>query len=351
MEKLLRMRLDLFGEGEGGAAAAGGAAGASGAAGDAGGTASGAGAPGGEGAGTGADSMGVSGIPTRQEGSRQKIFPAVPRQEIRRAERARPAPAARAQETAQQDQQPQQQEESFDSLIRGKYKKEYGAAVQAAIQERFKNQRNSEDALRRANETLASVAPFFGIEADAEGNIDLDKLTSAIQNDDRLYEEEALQKGIPVSTLKHMKQLEAKERQQEAEKRRSLADEQLRRHFEGLKAQAEELKQSYPDFDLMAEIQANPVFARMTSPGGGLSVRQAYMACHGEELMRQAAQQTEAATKRNMSRAIQSGSVRPQENGMTQSGGGPMHTDPHYMSRAERDEIRRRVRAGERIVP
>ncbi|MBQ9196897.1 MAG: hypothetical protein IJ157_06595 [Clostridia bacterium] len=336
MRKMLRMRLDLFGEETASAAPETGAAG----------TAS-------EPAGEGAASQGVSALPTR-EGRRQNIFPAVPKQEIRRVQDkpARPLPTAMAPQQAQQDPQPQEKpEETFEELIHGRFKKEYGQAVQAAIQERFKNHADSEEALRKANAALASVAPFFGVQIGEDGTIDMEKLTQAIQNDDRLYEEEALQKGIPVSTLKQLKQLEARQRQQEAAERRSLADEKLRQHFEGLKAQAEELKKIYPDFDLMAEIQGSREFARMTGPGGGLTVQQAYMALHGEELMQRQAQQTEERTKSTMSRAIQSGSVRPQENGMAQSGGGQMKRDPHYLSREERKDIRRRVQAGERVIP
>lgn len=341
----LDMNLQLFAEGEGAEAPSAGTQ----ATGSAQGVTDGSGQ-------TGAPAEGVSANPTR-EGRRQPIFPAVPRTDVRRVQpkAARPLPTATAPQQAQNEPQAQQaqetQEETFDSLIRGKYKKEYGQAVQAAVQERLKNRADNEEALRKANAVLASVAPFFGVEVGQDGMADIEKLSQAIQDDDRLYEEEALQKGIPVSTLKHIKQIEARERERQAEERRSLADEQLHRHYDGLQQQAEELKKKYPDFDLMTECQTNPTFFRMTAPGGGLTVEQAYMACHGEELLKRQAQQTEEKTKSNMSRAIQSGSIRPQENGMAQSGGGPMHRDPHTYTREERMEMRRRVNAGERVIP
>ena len=110
------------------------------------------------------------------------------------------------------------------------------------------------------------------------------------------------------------------------------------------------LKQEFPDFDLMAEVQSNPAFARMTGPDGGLTVRQAYMALHGDELMNRRSQAIEERTKQNMSRAIQAGAMRPQENGMTGTGGGLQNIDPAHMTREQRLEIRRRVKAGDRIA-
>ena len=338
----LDMNLQLFAEGEGAEAPSAGTQ----AAGSAQGVTDGSGQ-------TGAPAEGVSANPTR-EGRRQPIFPAVPLTDVRRVQpkAARPLPTATAPQQAQNEPQAQEKpEETFDSLIKGKYKEEYGRAVQAAIQERFRNQADVSAQLKQANEILASVAPLCGVELNADGTVDVEKLAEAIRNDDRLYEDEAMQKGIPVSTLKQLKQMEARERQMEARERESLADERLRRHFEGLRQQAEELKKKYPGFDLMAEIQTNPAFTRMTGPDGGLTVEQAYMACHGEELLKRQAQQTEEKTKSNMSRAIQSGSIRPQENGMAQSGGGPMHRDPHTYTREERMEMRRRVNAGERVIP
>lgn len=328
----LWMRLDLFGEEEAAPAAEAGEA-----------------APA---AGTeGAESAGVSANPTREG---RRIFPAVEKTEVRRARpqrEARQTPAAMREPQAQAAQAAEEPKEpTFEELIRGKYKAEYGQAVQAAIQQRFRNQQDSSEQLQRTMKVLGSIAPLYGVQVDDEGGFDLDKLSDAIENDDRLYEEEALAKGVPVSTMKQLKQLEAKEREHEAERRQSLEQERLRQHVEGLRQQEAEMKRDFPDFDLMREVQGNPAFARMTAPGGGLTVRQAYMAVHGDELMQRQAQAVQRQAVKDMSRAIQAGSVRPQENGMAQSGGGQQRIDPRHMTRAEREEIRRRVRSGERVI-
>lgn len=335
MEKLA-MRLDLFGESET-AGATGASAGETAAASEA--TA----APATE---------GVSANPTR-EGRRPNIFPRVERANVQRAqpkrETVRQFPAAQAAAAPQQPQQQAAAAETWED-VKKRYKAEYGEDVRAAINERFKNQQDQSEQLSHAMQVLGSIAPFYGISADDAGNIDLDKLTKAIEDDDRFYEKAALEKGIPVETEKHIRQLEMQQKQREAEARISLERERLRAHLGNLRAQEAEMKQEFPDFDLMAEIQGNPAFARMTGPDGGLTVRQAYMALHGDELMQRQTQATEEKTKQNMSRAIQAGAMRPQENGMAANGGGLPKLDPASMSREQRRELRRRAEAGEKIA-
>lgn len=331
--KKLEMRLDLFGEGEGVSAGGGEAA-----------------TPAQQTATPAPE--GVTAQPQR-EGRRSNIFPMVPKVDAQRArpERstARQFPAATA---AQQPPQPQAQQAPAETWedVKKRYKAEYGADVKAAVDDRFRNQADLSGRLNSAMQVLASIAPFYGINPDEAGNIDLEKLTKAVQDDNHFYEQSALDKGIPVETEKHIRQLEMQEKQRQMEARRSLEQERLRAHLGNLRQQEAELKQEFPDFDLMTEVQNNPAFARMTAPDGGLTVRQAYMAIHGDELMHRQAQATEERTKQNMSRAIQAGAMRPQENGMTGTGGGIQSIDPLHMTREQRMEIRRRVQAGEKIA-
>lgn len=330
--KKLEMRLDLFGEGDEGMTASGG------------GTA----AP----AETTAPAEGVSAQPQR-EGRRPNIFPAVPKADVQRVrpERstARQIPTAPAAGQPQQPQAEQAPAETWED-VKKRFKTEYGADVKAAVDDRFRNQADLSGRLNSAMQVLSSIAPFYGINADDAGNIDLEKLSKAIQDDDRFYEQSALEKGIPVETEKHIRQLEMQEKQRQMEARRSLEQERLRSHLANLRQQEAELKQEFPDFDLMTEVQSNAAFARMTGPDGGLTVRQAYMALHGDELMQRQSQAIEERTKQNMSRAIQAGAMRPQENGMTGNGGGLQGLDPAHMTREQRMEIRRRAIAGDRIA-
>lgn len=340
MIKLLKLDLQLFADGEsaGGAAAASAPAEAGGASAEA------------QSAGNEAQ-LGVNALPQR-DGRRQNIFPRVPKVDVQpvapRVDNVKQFPAA--QQAQQQTQTQAQPEKRPWDEVKKLYKDEYHADFQAALKDRFKNQEDQSNRLNSAMQTLAAIAPFYGIDAADPGSIDLEKLGNAIQNDRRWYEQSALEKGIPVETEMHIRQLEQQQKRQEAENRRSLEQEQIRQHLEGLRQQEIQMRQEFPNFDLMEEIQSNPAFARMTAPGGGYTVRQAYVACHYDELMQRQTRATEENTKQTMSRAIQAGSVRPAENGTNATGGGVPQRDFSRMSREEWAELRARARRGEKIA-
>lgn len=338
MKNKLEMRLDLFGETETAPAAAE--------------TAPAPEATASVQSGAESQTAGVNAFPAR-EGRRQNIFPAVPKIDIRRPKAKpkmpRPVPTVTQQQPEGQAAPAEQPTESFDDLIKGRFAKEYGEHVRAAVQERFKGQEAQAKRFEKAMSTLVSVAPMFGIEAADAENLDLDKLAQAISDDDRMYEKEALEKGVPTSTLKHIKQLEAREKQRQLDERRSLEQERLVSHITGLRKQEEELKAEFPDFDLNTEAQ-NPAFVRMTGIDGGLTLRQAYMAIHGDELLKRGQSQAVKETKRAVSQAIQAGAMRPAENGLVQMNGGAPRRDPRTYTREERAEIRRRVMAGEKVI-
>ena len=335
--KLLKLDLQLFAgeESAGGAAAAGGTGSAD----------AGSAQPIAQDAGGQAE--GVNALPQR-EGSRQRIFPRVPKVETHPVQPA--AKPARPIPTAQTQQQPAQAAPEMTwADAKKRFANEYGADVRAAVNERFKNREDESNRLNDALDTLASIAPFYGVNADDPARMDLAKLKDSIRNDKRWYEKAALENGVPVETEMRVQQLEMEKKRREMETRRSLEKEMLNRHIAGLREQEAELKKEFPDFDLSTEVQ-NRAFARMTAPGGGMSLRQAYFALHGDELMQRQSKSTEEKTKQTMSRAIQAGSVRPAENGMTGDGGGIPNKDYSRMTREEWAEIRNRARRGEKIA-
>ena len=123
-----------------------------------------------------------------------------------------------------------------------------------------------------------------------------------------------------------------------------------RQHFEGLTRQAEELKRTFPGFDLQRELK-NPAFARMTSPAVGVSLEDAYFAVHRAELQAAAMQVTAQKTAQKISNAIVSGSHRPSENGTSGQGPSVATFDYRAMSQAQRKALKDRIRAGEKIYP
>jgi len=229
--------------------------------------------------------------------------------------------------------------ETFEELIKGRYKDEYQQHMQAAISRRFKNQRDREKQFSTIAQTLGQK---YGVDPkDYEG------IAKRLTDDDSLYADEANRLGLPVSTVKRMKQLEAENRNFQAEQQQSREEAALQEHFRRISQQAEELKQTFPAFDLMTEIRSNPRFARMTSPQIGMSVKDAFYAIHGEEIRQQTMQAAAQQAGQRLAASVQAGAGRPVENGIR--GGMPMQmgVDIAHMDRKTREDIRRRIHQGE----
>jgi hypothetical protein len=128
----------------------------------------------------------------------------------------------------------------------------------------------------------------------------------------------------------------------------ALREAALRQHFALLTRQAEELKRTFPDFDLMKEMQ-NPVFLRMTAPGTGVSVKDAFYALHGEDIQRESMQYAAAQAGRRIAASVQAGASRPIENGIRGSAPVSIGFDIRGMNKKQREEYRRRIHSGEII--
>jgi hypothetical protein len=225
--------------------------------------------------------------------------------------------------------------------VKEKYKDRFNADTTAIVQERLKNS-------KQAEATLGKLAPVFeglGKKYCKEAS-DIDGIIAAYTDDDSLYEEEAAAAGMPVSAYKQLKALEADKAQREAQEMES----HHMRHIQGLIDQGEKLKATFPSFDLRAEMQ-NPVFQRLTSPEVGIDVETAYWTIHRNELQTAAMQVAAQKTSQKLSQSIQSGITRPAENGSRNvSPALDIRDDPSKWSKNDREEVKRRVRNGERII-
>lgn len=145
-----------------------------------------------------------------------------------------------------------------------------------------------------------------------------------------------------------------KEQAEDAAQERSISepekdDTALRAHYNGLTAQAEKMRELYPGFDLEKELR-DPDFFRWTAPEGGLTVKQAYMALHGDEILAAGMQYAAERGIRKAYESVIAGRGRPREGGLSSTGGVILERDPSAMTAKERAELKRRVARGERIV-
>lgn len=90
--------------------------------------------------------------------------------------------------------------------------------------------------------------------------------------------------------------------------------EQLQNHFRKLQQQGQAMQAVIPGFDLRRELN-NPLFARLTGPGVGMSVEDAFYAVHRKAMQERSMQAAAQQASRMISNAIASGSRRPEEAG------------------------------------
>lgn len=227
----------------------------------------------------------------------------------------------------------------FDEIVKGKYKAEFDARVQKAVNSRVKNLKGAEDRLNAMSPMLQMLGQKYGVDS-----TDVDALNKAIQEDNSYYEQEALEKGVTVEQLKEFKRLE----RENAEFRRMNQETERRQSFERLVRDSEELKQIYPNFDLEVELN-NPDFRRILQVPG-MPVRTAYEVIHKDEIIPAAMQFTAQKVQQNTINNIIANGNRPIENGVSSQGAAVSKTDPSKYTSKDLAEIKARVQRGEKIV-
>lgn len=256
-------------------------------------------------------------------------------------------PQAQQAEPAQTDAAEQKEQDSvasFDDLIKGQYKQDFEARVQRIVQDRLKGSRDREAKL---NPIIEQVARRYGMDHTAD-DFSLDALSDAIAGDTSQYEQEALEKGMPVEAVAKLHKLEQMEERQRKEAEMRAQQSQIHQHLEQMVRAGEELKQIYPDFNLEAELQ-NPNFVRLTAPGVGVDVRTAYEVVHNDELRSATMQFAANKAAQRVSASVAANAKRPAENGVKGSTAAINKSDPSQFTKADRAEIRRRVMSGEKI--
>ena len=216
---------------------------------------------------------------------------------------------------------------------------EYGEKLQKLLKGRLKNSKQAQEDLNTLTPALQVMASVYGLDPE---NLDYPALASAIRSDDRLGWLQGQRLGVSGELARRLDRVEQLQRQQH----QSIRENALREHFQGMQRQAEQLRQQLPEFDL-GKAMEDPTFLRLTAPNVGLSVEDAYYALHRRQLQQQTAQQ--------ISNAIRSGAMRPEENGI--SGHAPAVTsfDYRHASREQRTALKQAIRAagarGEKLYP
>lgn len=235
---------------------------------------------------------------------------------------------------------------AFDAFLADPQNKAlYEERLKGQMDRRFKGHKEMEDKLAAAQPVLDTLMAKHGVST-------LEELQAAIDEDASYFEDAANEAGLTVEQYKRIQQLERdNERMRQAEEHRAQR-EGVQRAAQQWMQQAEMLKQRYPDFDLQREINDPVTGERFVSllRSGEIGVDVAYQVVHMDELMTGAITQAVRTTQQKTINNIRARGMRPSENG---SGGGSAGTivkkDPSKFTRADREEISRRVARGEMI--
>lgn len=161
----------------------------------------------------------------------------------------------------------------------------------------------------------------------------------------------AARHGLDPENLDHAALAEAITRQnqpQETPQQRFMA------HIRKLQHQAQDFQTVVPGFDLRQELR-NPLFARLTSPGVGLSVEDAFYAVHRKVMQEKSMEAAAQQATRMISNAIASGSHRPEESGTAAQAPSVSRFDYRNATPEQRkqlkDAIRKAAAEGRKIYP
>lgn len=288
-----------------------------------------------DGAGTGGDgtASGSTGVIGTDAASQAGVTPMAAASDGRKnPQQEGKAPAAGESKTESDD-----RSAAFEKLIQGEYKDLYDARVQKMLRGRLKETQATVERYEALTPVLEALADKYGVDIS-----DSKALKAAIDKDDAYYEAEAAEKGVTVEQLKELRKVQ---RENSTMKRR-MAEQARKAQYDAWMTQAEQAKAVYPSLDLREEIK-NPQFLSLLR--NNIDVKTAYQVIHQDEILPAAMQVAARKAEEQVTSSIIAGASRPAENGIGSQSAAASGIDVSKMSRAERQEINRRVARGEKI--
>ena len=229
----------------------------------------------------------------------------------------------------------------FLKLANGKYKDAYTAEVQKIIDNRFRNAKVNEQQLTSQQPIIELLSDRYGI---TDG--DMTKLYKAVVDNDPTVEARAEDNGMTVEQQKRVDEMERELAQLRKIEQDRVRNEQAQQTTNKWIAEAEAMKQAYPNFDLRTEVQNQEFLALLRA---NIPMQHAYEVLHRDEINNNIRAQAAAASEKRVVDNIRAQGMRPRENGTSSQGSFVVKSDPRTLTRADHDKIRERVRHGEKI--
>lgn len=282
--------------------------------------------------------------------------------------------------------------EKFEKLIRGEFKELYEERIRDTIRKRLKNSQQAVSRLEEISPILNRLAAHCGIDpsdtealSEAVGSLisvseqapaepasgenssvqteSADRAPDKTENPEKTEIAAASEKsavsGNTAAAEKNMQDgktnIADTECKPDADMKKHFGYEAAKERFIRANAgkqcrtwlkQADEASGIYPGFNFHRELQ-NPRFCAILK--NGIDVRTAYEVIHHDEIIPAALRCAVLDAEKKLSNKLMSNEARPAENGSGAGAGATLGTDVSKMSKANRDDIVRRVMRGEII--
>lgn len=286
---------------------------------------------GGDGGAASGDSSNTSGVAGQKSGDLSKVVYG----------NSGSGKAAAAQDAAGSETSSDDRQKQWESMINGDFKDLYTKSTQQIIDKRFKQTKNLEDTVKNQDPIMQMLYQRYKVEAG-----DHKSLIAALESDDAYWTDAADEAGMTVDQYKEFSKLkrdhDALEQEKAQREQQDRANAQLQEWF----MQGEELKKTFPSFDLNAESQ-NPDFVSLLRKG--LNVSEAFRLLHMDEIVTETMKTAASAAEKRVTNNVRARGTRPAENGTAAQSAFTIKNDVRKLTKADRAEIARRVARGEEI--
>ena len=267
------------------------------------------------------------------------------------ASAAAPETETEAASSGQQD-----DDEAEYQMLRTKHQKRLQADMQKSFNGRFKQFKETESALnaeiKRYKNTIAPLYDKYGLDGDAP----LEDMADAIKKDNTVFSRQAMAAGMSTDAYRDQYYTNLEQQRQQAEQQAAQqeqaaqAAEQQRQQamqetYNRWQAETDELKKTFPNFDLTAEIKGNEAFRKALE--AGLPVSQAYYGSNFEKISSGLVAAASQDAARKTAQTVAANRARPSEGGV--SAGTGIKTgavDVAHMTDDQIEAIKEQVKRG-----
>lgn len=218
------------------------------------------------------------------------------------------------------------------------------ARIQKLVKGRLKGANDQIQSLQQQND---AYQPLMDRLQTKYGTNDLGQIINAMDSDTALWEAEADKMGMTTDQYMKFQKLQIDNAQLIREEQARAEQMQRQQQINGWMQEAQQIQQSYPGFDLIAELE-NPQFASLLN--AHVPMEHAFKVVHLDDITSGIARNTAAQTEKAVTDNIRAKGSRPAENGTMGQSAFTTTTDVNNLTPQDMDDLIRRAAQGEIIT-